>query len=179
MIRNYLLLFSLLIVCGCSSVLPAQDTKAPNDKIQWLSIQDALRKSKSDPKKIFVDVYTSWCGWCKKMDKSTFEDPAVVSYVNVHFYPVKFDAETRDTISYREKTFSYLPDYKSNELAAVFLNGQMSYPTSVYLDEQSNLIGPVPGFLDANQFLVVVKFFGDDIYKTKKWEDYIRENFSK
>jgi len=165
------------LLCSISFSISAQESKQHAETIHWMSIQEALQLSKTTPKKVFLDVYTNWCGWCKKMDVSTFDDPEVVGYVNAHFYPVKFNAETHDTIQYLDKSYLYKPDYRANELAALFLNGQMSYPTSVYLDEKSNLIGPVPGYLDAKQFLVVIKYFGEDTYKSKKWEDYIRENF--
>jgi thioredoxin-related protein len=55
------------------------------------------------------------------------------------------------------------------------LGGQMSYPTSVFFDESLNEITPVPGYQTAEQLLPILKFFGEDIYKTKKWEEYIGE----
>ena len=152
----------------------AQEHNSP-DGIQWVSFEDALALSTKEPKKIFLDIYTGWCGWCKKMDASTFKDPKVVSYMNKNFYAVKLDAETKDTITYKEKNYTFVAAYKSNEVAAFLLNGQMSYPTSVYLDEKSDPITSVPGFLTSDQLLPILKYFGEDIYKTKKWEEYQSE----
>lgn len=95
-----------------------------------------------------------------------------MSYLTDHFYAVKMNAETRDTIEFQGKKYSFKPEYKSNELAAILLNGQMSYPTTVYLDEQLNLITPVPGYMTGEQLLPILKFFGEDIYKSKTWEQY-------
>ncbi|HRH66690.1 MAG TPA: DUF255 domain-containing protein [Bacteroidia bacterium] len=147
------------------------------DGINWMNFETALDKSSHEPKKIFIDVYTGWCGWCKRMDVTTFEDPTVVAYMNEHFYAVKLDAETKDTIVYKEKSYVYKPEYRANEIAAMLLNGQMSYPTSVYLDEKSNPIGPVAGYMTNEQLLPVMKYFAEDLYKTRKWEDYLKENF--
>jgi thioredoxin-related protein len=143
--------------------------------IKWMTIQEAFKLQQSKPKKIFIDMYTHWCGWCKKMDASTFQDSAFASYMMAHFYPVKMDAETRDTILYQGKPYAYKPDYKVNELAAMLLSGQMSYPTSVFLDENENVISPVPGFMTAEQMLPILRFFGEDIFKTKTWEDYVKD----
>ncbi|HSJ67441.1 MAG TPA: DUF255 domain-containing protein, partial [Anditalea sp.] len=52
------------------------------DKINWLTFEEAAAMTEKDPKMIIVDVYTDWCGWCKKMDKGTFTDPTVVEYIN-------------------------------------------------------------------------------------------------
>ncbi|REJ82454.1 MAG: DUF255 domain-containing protein [Bacteroidetes bacterium] len=145
--------------------------------VKWLKMEDALRMNQVSPKKIFIDVYTSWCGWCKRMDATTFSDKEVSDYLNEKFYSVKLDAETRDTINYQDKVFLYKPEYKANEFAVYILNGKMSYPTTVYLDENSKPIGPVPGYLTKEQMLPVLKYFAEDIYKTKAWEDYLKEQF--
>ncbi len=68
-------------------------------------MEQAYKASKVVDKPLFIDVYTSWCGWCKRMDQTTFKDPAVVSYLNANFHPVKFDAETKDTIQFLERTY--------------------------------------------------------------------------
>ncbi len=169
--------FIPLILAACSLTAYAQEKKS--EGIKWMTFQEAMKQNQLQPKKIFIDMYTSWCGWCKRMDATTFEDAAIVEYMNKRFYSVKFNAETRDTIFYKDKSYFYKPEYKANEFAAQMLNGSMSYPTSVYLDEAMNEIGPVPGYLTAEQMLPVLKYFGDDIYKTKKWEDYLNENFKR
>ena len=75
------------------------------EKIRWFTVEEAYQLNKISPKPFFVDVYTDWCGWCKRMDATTFQDPAVAAYLNAYFYPVKFDAESKDTIRFLEKTF--------------------------------------------------------------------------
>src|SRR5204863_6975623 len=87
------------------------------EKIHWMSFIDAFKHSMTDSvkKKVFIDVYTEWCGWCKRMDKTSFEDPKVIDYMNTYFYPVKLDAETKDTIRIGDRTFVYRSEYKANE----------------------------------------------------------------
>lgn len=167
----YILAFSFLISISAN----AQSHKNEEGGIQWMSFPEALAKSKAQPKKIYMDIYTGWCGWCKKMDASTFKDPAIISYMNENFYPVKFDAETHDTIVFKDKKYAFKPEYKANEIAAYLLNGQMGYPTSVYFDEQMNPITAVPGFNTSEQLMPILKYFASDIYKTKKFEDYRKD----
>ncbi|MFM7216959.1 MAG: thioredoxin family protein [Bacteroidota bacterium] len=171
MTRSFLLLLTACILLAYSEPGRAQEP----GEIHWMTWQEAMMARKDQPRKIFIDMYTHWCGWCKKMDASTFHDSVVAANISKHFYAVKFDAETRDSLDYRGDRFGYRPDFKVNELAAVLLNGQMSYPTVVYLDEELNLITPVPGYMTAEQILPILTFFGEDIYKNKTWEEYSEE----
>ena len=144
--------------------------------INWISWEEAVELSKTDaqPKKIFVDVYTDWCGWCKKMDKNTFQNPEVSKYMQDNFYMVKMDAEGKDPIKYQGKTFKFVPSGRRgyHELAAALLQGRMSYPTVVFLDEQLNMLSPVPGYQQVEPFMQIAKYFGENIYKDKDWESY-------
>jgi len=144
--------------------------------INWISWEEAVQLSQTDaqPKKIFVDVYTDWCGWCKKMDKNTFQNPEVSKYMQDNFYMVKMDAEGKDPIKYQGKTFKFVPSGRRgyHELAAALLQGRMSYPTVVFLDEQLNMLSPVPGYQQVEPFMQIAKYFGENIYKDKDWESY-------
>ena len=161
---------SLLFIAFIGFNAQAQD-------INWISWEEAVELSKTDaqPKKIFVDVYTDWWGWCKKMDKNTFQHPEVSKYMQENFYMVKMDAEGKDPIEYQGKTFKYIPSGRRgyHELAAALLQGRMSYPTVVFLDEQFNMLSPVPGYQQVEPFMQIAKYFGENIYKDKDWESYV------
>ena len=86
------------------------------EKIHWLTLKEATERNKQQPKKFLIDVYTEWCGWCKRMDATTFEDKAVVSYVNKNFYAVKLDAETKDTFIIRISRMSFYLNTKQMKL---------------------------------------------------------------
>lgn len=160
------------VVISDSCTAQVEDKTAP---IHWMGFESAVAKGNAAPKKMFIDAYTHWCGWCKRMDATTFRDPAVVKYMNDKFYAVKLDAETKDTINFQGKRFVYMPENKANELAVSLMNGQMSYPTFIFLDEKFGMLSPLPGYQTPEQLLTVLKYFGDDIYKTKKWEEYQKE----
>ncbi|GAA4445674.1 thioredoxin fold domain-containing protein [Pontibacter saemangeumensis] len=144
----------------------------PAPKIHWLTIEQAEEKLKQEPRKVLVDVYTDWCGWCKKMDKSTFTDPEVVALINKNFYAVKLDAEGDRPITIKGQTFTFKPEYKAHELAVALLNGQMSFPTTVYLDEQLNMLTPVPGYLDAKNMSSILRYFGENHHQMMTWQEF-------
>ena len=84
---------AVLLVCTAGFKFIEVEKEIIAEKVQWMSFEEAVAKNKLEPKKIFVDVYTDWCGWCKKMDAGTFNNPVVAKYLNEKYYNVKLDAE--------------------------------------------------------------------------------------
>jgi thioredoxin-related protein len=145
------------------------------EKIKWMSFEQAVELSKKTPKKIFIDVYTGWCGWCKVMDAQTFTNPVIIKNMNKYFYAVKLDAEMKDSVHFQGNVFiNPNPSQRgsTHQLAAALLNNQMSYPTTVYLDENFALLSPVAGFLKPENMEPILKFYGENHYKSTKWEEF-------
>ena len=147
--------------------------------VNWMSLEQALEKSKTEKRKIFVDMYTDWCGWCKHMDSTTFVSAPVAKYLNEHFYPVKFNAEQEKDIVFKDKTYKFKKNGSRgyHELAALWLNNRLSFPTVVFLDENQQLIQPVPGYQDAIKMEAIINYFGSDSHKKTPWESY-EKNFT-
>lgn len=145
-------------------------------EIHWLTWEEAvaMTQNEGNTKKVFVDVYTDWCGWCKKMDKDTFQNPEVAQYMQENFHMVKFNAEGKEPIEYDGKTFNFVPSGRRgyHQLAAALLQNRLSYPTVVFLDENLKMLSPVPGYQKAKPFLQIAKYFGDNIYKEQDWKSY-------
>lgn len=164
-IKNIFLVTLLFVSLG----IQAQEVK-------WLSWNEAAELAATDknPKKVFVDVYTDWCGWCKKMDKDTFQNPEVAAYMSENFYMVKLDGEGAEPIEFKGKTYKFVPSGRKgyHELAAALMQGRLSYPTTIFLDEGFNMLSPVPGYQKPEPFLNIAKYFGDNIYKEKDWKTY-------
>jgi len=150
--------------------------KAKTDGVVWHTWEEAQAKMESEPRKIFIDMYTSWCGWCKKMDASTFKDPAVVKYLNEEFYAVKFNAEQKETINYSGHDFQFVKNGRRgyHQLAHSLLNGRMSYPSFVYLNENMERIMISPGFKQAPQIILEFDFAKEEKYTEMDFNQYKR-----
>ncbi len=170
--RISLWLLALLISSDFCFAQENQDKAKKQVNLEWLSFEEAVKRLPENKRPLMIDVYTDWCGWCKVMDKNTFSQQEVASYLTKSFYAVKLNAETKDTIRLGEKVFVFKPEYKSNELAISLLNGKMSYPSIVFLDEKLQLLTVVPGYVEAPQMLDILRYFGEGTYLKLKWEDY-------
>jgi thioredoxin-related protein len=152
--------------------------KAAEGEIAWMSWDEAVKANEKAPKKIFIDFYTDWCGWCKKMDASTFKDPAVVDYVNKNFYAVKFNAEQKQDVVFKGTTFSWMAGGRGgvHKLAYELLDGQLGYPSYVYLTPNFERILISPGYKDATMLSKELKFVSEDKYNTVSWDQYKNSN---
>src|SRR5690606_27012707 len=106
-------------------------------EIQCVAIDNAEELQKANPEKsLFIDVYTDWCGWCKKMDNTTFKDKEVVSFLNDYFIPVKFNAEQKEEVIFNNQKFNFMQVGRRgvHELAAALLQGSLSYPSYVVMN---------------------------------------------
>ena len=161
-------LFSIVVMLLAISSADAQK------KVNWMSWEDAMAASETSPKKVYVDIYTDWCGYCKKMDNSTFKDPAIVKYLNDNFYPVKFNAEQKKSITFNDTEFNYIQSGARgvHELAYALLNGQLGYPAFVVLDEEFSRILISPGFKGADAVMMEMVFAADEKYKTTPWATF-------
>ena len=154
---------------------PGKGQTKPPAEIPWLTVEKATVLNAKKHKKILIDVYTSWCTWCKKMDKETFSDPTIVAYMNEHFYAVKLNAEEKLPIKFEGKYYlNPAPDRMRSvhELAALMLQGRMGYPSYVFLDGKNQRITVSQGFNNATAFLIVLKYIAEDNYKKMSLEEY-------
>jgi thioredoxin-related protein len=139
--------------------------------INWVSMDEALAMQQKAPKKILIDMYTSWCGPCKMLDRNTFTNKDLIAYVNKHYYAVKFNAEGNEVVNFKDQKFTnpnYNPEMaKRRNSSHQFTRylGVRAYPTMVYLGLNAEVIAPIPGYQTAQQMELYLKLFKDDAYK--------------
>jgi thioredoxin-related protein len=154
-------------------------------KINWVSLEEAQELMKKEPRKVIMDVYTTWCGPCKMLDKNTFGNADVANYINENYYAIKFNAEGDSQVTFNGQTYTnpnYDPAKKkrrnSQHQFAGYL-GVRAYPTMVFFDEEFKLLAPISGYLLPKQIEIYLKLFKTDKYKDvnskEDWEKYQKE----
>lgn len=155
------------------------------ESINWMTFEEAQVAQKVEKRKLFVDMYTDWCGWCKRMDATTFKNPEVVNYMNEHYYAVKFDAEADKPIKFNGKDYKLIRrgKRKYHELAVEFIKKSsrpyLSYPTFVFIDEDLSIIQPIKGYKTPEQLLPILSYFAGDYHKKMSWSKYQKQYSSK
>jgi len=144
------------------------------DAIKWHSIDEAIKLASQEPRIMVIDVYTDWCGWCKRMEATTFSDPQVIDMMNTYFYPVKLNAEGKEDIVIGDHTYKFVDNGSRgyHEVAAIVTRGRLSYPTISYLDAQGRVLEAAPGYKTADQFQVYLAYYSNGAYKTQSFDEF-------
>lgn len=153
-------LIALLSTSDSSSGSVASEVKA----VTWHGFDEGVALARRENKKILIDVYTDWCGWCKKMDKEVYIDEKVGQVIASNFIAVKLDAESQKGASFGGTLM--------NEASVASALGATGYPTTVFLDSESKPITKIAGYMEPTEFVNVIRFIGEDHYKTKSFQDY-------
>lgn len=125
-----------LLVVFCLSIGSPGDISAV-EVINWRSYEEGLVVSKAEKKKVFLHFYADWCVYCGKMAKDTFQNPAVISYLNENFIPVRVDTD--------------------KEPGTAGQYGVTGLPSTWFLTETGEAIGTVPGFISPDTLLSMLK----------------------
>lgn len=127
-------------------------------EIKWLSLEEASKEIKAHPEKpVLINFYTTWCGFCKRLDKETFANAQVSEYVNNNYIAVKFDAETKDMVKFMGIQYTYIAPAKANYLAYALTNGQLSYPATVLIKGKGDINKIVLGYRSSSDFITDIK----------------------
>jgi thioredoxin-related protein len=150
--------------------------------IEWRSIEQAYKENADridqglEPKLIFIDVYTNWCGWCKRMDATTFAHPVIAKYMNDTYISVKFNAEGDDSVRIANEVFLPKKYGKSHEFAVALMGGQMSFPTYILLtmtaEKSLQIVQKIPGYQQPQPFEAMLHYFGGDAWKTTNFATF-------
>ena len=157
----------LLIAAGLVAFTVQKPAVAPvAPTLKWYTWEEAAELNKTTPKKIFVDVYTDWCGWCKEMDRTTYQHDKLSKYINEKYYAVKLNAESREDIIFNKK------NYTCAQFAEYLLYGRMSYPTTVFLSSLDARPAPLAGYLKAKEMEAPLKYFGEGAFKSQTFVEF-------
>jgi thioredoxin-related protein len=136
-------------------------------EINWREWNAGLAEAAASKRPVVVDVYTDWCGWCKRMDKDVYAREDVRDYLARNYVTIRLNAEASGPAKYENR------NYTSSSLAQRFrVSG---YPTTIFLRANGEHLVNVPGYIDADRFKLMLRYFGEGHYdRGVQWEDFAK-----
>jgi len=164
-------LFAILILFSTSLF-------AQQNAIRWITFNQMAKMQAIEKRPVLVDVYTDWCGWCKRLDATTYQDPNIVNYINSAFYAVKFNAEGYDTIIFQGKQYLNRgagAQRSTHELARYLMGSELSYPTTIFLNPESTPTLIVPGYQAPNDMVPFLVYNAEHLNETANVSDFAND----
>ena len=141
-------------------------SKDEGDKaLNWVKYDEGLKLAKKEKKPVFVEFFTNWCKFCKKMEKETYSDKTISEYLSEHFIMVKVNAESKNTVDTPDGSLS------ERQLARSF--SVRGYPALWFLKSNGEKIFYYPGYLPADKFIYVLRYIGEGHYESTSFRDFI------
>lgn len=130
-----------------------------SQEIRWLTFEQLDDSLARKPKKVFIDFYTDWCTYCKKMDRVVFTKQEVSDLLNSEYYAVRFDAETRERVEFGGRIFendqigmSRTPLHQLAQLLAT-RDETFTPPVMLVFDEQFHLKARYFEYMDSRSLI--------------------------
>lgn len=124
-----------------------------DNEINYFKYEDGLKKAESDSLHVVILFETDWCGWCKKMDKTTLSDPKIIELMSDNFVAIKVNGDKR-----RDLTKSF---------------GVRGYPATWFLKHDGTRLAPIQGYWKAADFYWLLKYIAESAYEKEEFKAWV------
>lgn len=137
--------------------------------VEWRDWNAGLSAAAASSRPVLVDVYTDWCGWCRRMDRDVYGRADVARYLSQKFVTIRLNAESSESVTYRGRSMT------ARSLASSF--DVSGYPTTLFLTSDGEHLVNVPGYVEAGRFLLLLRYVGDGhMERGVRWDEFVKRS---
>jgi len=154
-----ILIFTLVLV---SFVLGSAQSE---NKPEWLPFGKAREKSHQENKIMLTYIYSTGCGWCRRFWNTTLTNSEIEKMISKYFVATKINLASNNKVELDGKS------YTERQIGAMFaIRGT---PTTIFITPTDTILAKIPGYMPADQFKVVLKYFGEGWYKDMSYQEFL------
>jgi thioredoxin-related protein len=180
-----ILIAGLLCLAWAGTSRAQSDAGEPAPTVQWMEFDAGLKAAAAAGKHIMVDVYTDWCGYCKKLDAETYAEEGVRRILADSYVSIKLKGDssrklkvTAQPLEAEGKTLlQFVVTDTATASEASLSRGALrarGFPTIAFLAPDGRLITKWDGFINAERFTAMINFIKDDLYEVMSFNDYLQ-----
>lgn len=172
-LASFFALALLLLPVAGAAQAPASAAKKPETAtpaavkgVNWVALEDGVKRASAGGKYVFVTVYTDWCGYCRKLNNVTFKADPVLAELQKNFHSVRVNAESPKTVSWKGKRMS------ERQVAEEW--GVTGFPTMLFLSPKGEIIGSYSAYADPDLMVQLLKYISSGARERKvSFEDFL------
>ncbi len=135
--------------------------------IRWTPLAEAAQSAPANGKYIFVDVYTDWCAYCKKLDATTYQAGSVIAELDKHFISVKLNAESDAEVIWKGR--------KTTARALSELWRVDGFPTLLFLNAKGEIIGSFSSYAEPDLMVRLLTYISSGARERKiSFDNYLK-----
>jgi len=168
-------LSALLAVAAFAQSNPKAESSSSDKSLVWHKYDKALELAAKQDKHVMVFFTTSWCGYCKKMKKSTFTDNDVYKIMSGDFVLAVVDGDSQNKVKVTDRD-GIVREITERQLSRSY--GVKGFPTTLFLKPDGTAIAPISGYRGADEFALVLRFISTDSWETMSFSDFAKKEKS-
>lgn len=134
--------------------------------MNWVALEDGVKRASAGGKYVFVTVYTDWCGYCRKLNNVTFKAAPVLAELQKNFHSVRVNAESQKTVAWKGKRMS------ERQVAEEW--GVTGFPTMLFLNAKGEIIGSYAAYADPELMVQLLQYISSGARERKvSFEDFL------
>jgi thiol:disulfide interchange protein len=123
--------------------------------IGWKDYTPGMATAGKNGKPVFLYFHAPWCSYCTKLKETTFKDQKILAYLENNFVSIQVDTDQNQALSNEWKV--------------------KGLPTLWFLESDGTKINSIPGYLDASQLLLILRYMHTKSYNTMGFQDFMKQ----
>jgi thioredoxin-related protein len=150
---------------------PDSSSTKKDNSLVWYKYDEGLAKAKKENKHAMVHFYTTWCGWCKRMDRNTFGNEDVKEILSESYVSIRVNGQSGSKVKVDGKEMSESQVTRGYKVSA--------YPVTWFLKPSGDPIAPRKGYVDPNEFSYILNWVKADLYDSLTFGEFVEQEQKK
>jgi thioredoxin-related protein len=136
-----------------------------------ININNIIENASKKDRHVLLFLHITYCGYCKRMQKITFQDKNVQKFIKKDFIFVDINIDDNQNILFNNQSYSKKEFSDSFDIDL--------FPTVLFFDKANEVTYTVRGYRNSEKFMQILEFIQTKSYKNIDFFDYKHKKLEK